>query len=424
MGRILKFVALAAVALVVLLVAALYYPFDSPGLGRTIASAVANATGAELKASAFTVQAARRITATDVELTMDTPGGRVSIRVDALELEHHLWPLLRGEVIVDRVLIDQPVIEVTSKPAPASPAGAATPAPSGTAKPAPAEPPPTSGGKPMRLAMDSFAIRNAKVTLQTEGRKTPDTEVSGLTLELGGIAIDPAASPRYAGLAGTGSLSISTVRWGKEPVTDIKGKVSVASGRVQITDAGLQSVLGGASLNATLDAAAVPHRAEGVLQLSPGPLPKIKALTLLDQALGTSVVGTRFEAAPVKFALTGNRLQIQPFTLSGKSLRLGLEGSVEASGPIALVASVGVPRAEVKPERELSRQTLDALTDASGWMTFPVSVTGTADDPSIAPDMDAIKHAVAKGAKATAKAGVEKVVHEQLGGMIRRKTGR
>jgi hypothetical protein len=137
-----------------------------------------------------------------------------------------------------------------------------------------------------------------------------------------------------------------------------------------------------------------------------------------------SVVGTTFEASPAKFELTGDRLRLQPFTLTGQSLRLGLDGTVEASGPIALVANVGVRRAEITPERELSRQTLDALTDESGWMTFPVAVSGTADNPSIEPDMGAIKQAVAKAAKSTARAGVEKVVHEQVGGMIRRRTGR
>jgi uncharacterized protein involved in outer membrane biogenesis len=423
MSRILKFVVLAVLILIVLIVGALYYPFDSPAIGRTISSAVADATGAEFKASAFTVQAARRITASDVTLIMNTAGGRVSIQVDELELQHHLWPLLRGDVVVDRILIDQPVVEITSKPAPATAPGPAKEAPGGGAAPAPAEAP-ASGGKPMRLAMETFSIRNAKVTLLTEGRKAPDTEVSGLTLELGGIAIDPSASPRYAGLAGTGSLSIGTIRWGKEPVTDVKGKVTVGGGRLQVAGAGLQSVLGGATLDATLDATAAPLEANGVLQLSPGPLPKIRALTLLDQALGTSVVGTTFEASPAKFELTGDRLRLQPFTLTGQSLRLGLDGTVEASGPIALVANVGVRRAEITPERELSRQTLDALTDESGWMTFPVAVSGTADNPSIEPDMGAIKQAVAKAAKSTARAGVEKVVHEQVGGMIRRRTGR
>jgi hypothetical protein len=276
----------------------------------------------------------------------------------------------------------------------------------------------------MRLAMESFAIRNAKVTMRTEGQKAPDSEVSGLTLELGGIAVDPSASPRYAGLAGTGSLSIATLRWGKEPITDVKGKVSVADGKVQIAEAGLQSVLGGATLNATLDAAAHPHQADGVLQLSPGPLPSIKALTLIDQVLGTSVVGTQFEASPIKFSLTGERLTIQPVTLTGRSLRLGLDGFIDASGPIALDASVAVPRADVKPERELSKQTLDALTDASGWLVFPVTVTGTVDSPSLKPDRDAIKQAVSGAAKTAARSGVENVVNQQLGNLINRKSKR
>jgi hypothetical protein len=627
MNRILKFVGIAVAVLGAMLLGVLYYRFESPGLGRAVADAVEKATGARLQASGFTLQIARGLTARDLTLTTETPGAQIRVHVDELVLEHRLWPLLRGEVEVEQVVLDGPTVELTSKPAPAAPPATApspeadTPAPS--TPPAPVAPAPDAAapsGKPMRLAMQRFAIRDGRVVLSTEGEPQPHAEVTGFGLQLADIVIDPAASPAFMGLSGNGELTVASIVWAGQTFTDVQGAMAVARGSAELKGVGLRSALGSAvvdeavlnlstsplnyrftanakdlDLNAAvgatgqkalgaaaltligegrgpdpkafqgkgrlaLSAGAIPDlpplkkldtsldagivgaryeattidvdvaegrltlvpfrlksdlltldlagqgdvtgrldldgqmriaarhhgevlvepialrktssavayqigataksvdvnrllgvgasglgpasftvaangdspqpedlRADGTLQLAPGKLPGIKPLALLDKVLGTSVVGTPYQATAVKFALAGDRLTLQPFTLTSGGLRLGVGGSIDASGPLALKVSVAVRRADMKPDRDFSQQTLDALTDKAGWLSFPVTVSGTLEDPSMAPDMDAIKQTVARAAKAAVKGGVEKVeraVADQLGGLIRKRTGR
>jgi hypothetical protein len=629
MNRILKYVAIAVAVLVAVLLGVLYYPFDSPGLGRAISDAVAKATGAQLQASGFRLQIARGLTLSDLKLSTETPGARISLQMDELALNHRLWPLLRGEVEVRQIVLDGPTVELTSKPAPAQPASTPAPPPAPEAPPPPSAtpaPPPAQsgasapGGRPMRLAVERFAILNGRVTLRTEGDANPKADLTGLALELGDIVIDPSASPAFMGLAGAGELTIDSIAWAEGSFTDVQGAMAVRQGRAELKGVGLRSALGSAVLDQavvdlttspfryqfsagakdldvnaaigatgqralgpasltltgegrgpdleafhgqgrlSLAAGALPDlpalkkldssletgivgaryeatdvnvevtegrltlvpftlrsdlltldlsgngdvtgrldvdgdlrvptkfhgevlvqpialrrtsssvgyqvgvaaktidvnrligrgasglgpasftasakgdsprpedlRADGTLQLTPGKLPGIKPLALLDKVLGTSVVGTPYQATAVKFALAGDRVTLQPFTLTSGGLRLGVGGSVDASGPIALKVSVAVRRADMKPDREFSQQALDALTDKAGWLSFPVTVSGTLDDPSMAPDMDAIKQTVARAAKAAVKGGVEKVeraVADQLGGLIRKRTGR
>ena len=459
MSRFLKFTVIAVAVIGLLLGVALFYKFDSPGFGKTISDAVFNATGAKLQASAFSLQVARGLSVRDLVVTSETQGGTVVIRMDELVLKHRLGPLLQGEIEVEELILDGPVIEVTSKPTPASPT-ASTPEKSEPA-------PPTNGRQPMKLTLRRFSIRNASVTLRTEGETQPRAEMKGLSFDLGDLTIDPGASPKFMGLAGNGELSIDSLRAGTHTFTNAKGKMSVAGGRAQLNGVGIGSALGDAVLNeAIFDMTASPFtyrfearvkadlnsalglkgsnalgpstlvvngqgqgpkpeslNATGELQIGKGTLPAAKALSLLDRALGTSVVGTPYEATAAKFSIANDSFRLQPFTLTSGRLRLGAGGSIAAAGPISLQLTVAVPRAEVKPERELSKATLDALTDKSGWMSFPVTVSGTLDKPDIAPDMDGIKQAVKQEAKAVARQGAEKAAQD-LGGLIRRKTGR
>lgn len=624
MSRMLKIGAIALVVIAVVVVGLLYYRFDSPALGQSVADAVEDATGARLQADGFTLQIARGLTARDLTVTMETPGADLRVHLDELVLQHRLWPLLRGKVEVQQVVLDRPVVELISKPVPPA---AEAPPPPGEASPSPVvEPPlvpepaaPAQPGRTMRLAVERFAINDGHVIFRTEGQEQPQAEVHGLTLALADLVVDPAASPSYMGLSGKGSLAIASMAWAGQTFTDATGAIVVSRGRTELTDVGLRTALGVVSLDEavldlttapfsyriavsgrdldlnnavgaagqralgvanlvltgegrgpdptafqgagrlslaagslpdlpplrtidasleagvvgaryeatdvaitvadgrltltpftlksdllTLDlagggdvtgrldldgrlrlptkyhhdvdvqpitlhktASAVSYRigaaartidvgrllgvtepgfgaaslaasatgdglepddlkADGTLQLTAGTLPAMKALALLDRVLGTSVVGTPYQATAVRFALAGNDLTLQPFTITGGNLRLGVAGTLAASGPIALRVSVAVPRATVRPDRELPQQTLDALTDRSGWMAFPVVVSGTLNDPSLAPDMDAIKQAVARAAKAAVREGAEKVeraVAEQLGGLIRRRSG-
>ena len=475
MSRFFKFTGIAVAVLAVLLGGLLFYKFDSPGFGKAISEAVFNATGAKLQASAFSLQVARGLSIRDLVVTSETQGGTVVIRMDELVLKHHLGPLLHGEIEVDELVLDGPVIEVTSKPAPSPPPAstpekgkpAPAPAPPATSAPPPSAAPPANVRQPMRLTLRRFSIRNANVTLRTEGEKQPRAEIKGLSFDLGDLTVDPGASPKFMGLAGNGELSIDSLRSGTHTFTNAKGKMSVAGGKAQLNGVGIGSALGDAVLNeAVFDMTASPFtyrfdarvkadlnsalglkgsnalgpstlvvngkgqgpepehlNANGELQIGKGTLPAMKALSLLDRALGTSVVGTPCEATAAKFSFVNERVRLQPFTLTSGKLRLGAGGSIAAAGPISLQLTVAVPRAEVKPERELSQATLDALTDKSGWMSFPVTVSGTLDKPDIAPDMDGIKQAVKQEAKAVARQGAEKAAQD-LGGLIRRKTGR
>ena len=84
MSRFLKIVVGVVILLVAIVAFVLFHRFDSPGLGQKIGAALKDATGIELQASAFSLQLAHGLSATEVRLAASTPGGRIELKADQI----------------------------------------------------------------------------------------------------------------------------------------------------------------------------------------------------------------------------------------------------------------------------------------------------------------------------------------------------
>ena len=106
-------IALAVVGIVVVLILAIAYfvDFDAPGLGQRILEAAGEDAGIELKATGFRFNVFAGIELEGVVANTPVPAGMVRTTADSVTLEHRLWPLLRGDIVIDRLVISRPVID-------------------------------------------------------------------------------------------------------------------------------------------------------------------------------------------------------------------------------------------------------------------------------------------------------------------------
>lgn len=454
--RFLRLSLVAVVALAAVAVIALTRDYDSPELGRAILERAGRTAGLEVRSQGFHLDLLRGLELEGVEITSrlapedGTSGSRFEARADRLVFEHRLVPLLRGEVVVEQIVLERPSVElVTEAEAAKPPAESRKPAETPPAPPASAE---SSAGPGLKLNVKRFAIVDGSLVLRDAAGAEGPTEIRGLDLELSEIAADPSAPSVIEGLTAQGEISAEEVLTPGLAARDAHGHLRLEGGHFRIEqfqlptaqgrivvgnlDADLGSdpytyslALAGDPLNTNLilggdaDGGFGPARltldlegdgseegnvaGSGVLALSAGTLPGLPVLAALEKLVaGTAIIGAAYEPLDVHFRIDGGRLEIEPCELRFGEIALSLSGTVGFDGSLALRSALSAPRQGVGA-LEIPKEIVEALTDADGRVNLPISIDGSQESPKV--DFDR------SGWQEMAKQRVRKEAERELG---------
>ena len=428
-----------AVSLVVLLSLALFVEFDAPRLGQRILESAGESAGIELQAGAFRFNLRRGIVLENVVATTRFPGGAVVTTLERVVLEHRLLPLLFGDIVVDRLLLEKPIIEVIVDDTSA--------ASRTTVRTTPAvprlwrvslvqeEPSATTVGR--SITVHSASIVDGTLLLSAAGR-APTTRLYGLNVELHDIVVDPRASSVAVGLSAHGHVDVGEVRAAERIATGNRAQLTADNGIFTVTGLELtmpegrfsaaelvvdltadpytyRTSLVGADINVNgflgieesdalglvsieMDAAgAGPETASvvgsGRIHLAAGHIPELPALDQVAELLGLRLAGLRYASTTIEFTVGGNRVEVSPFEVLSDGLRLEASGELGIGGGVDARALISVPRQDVNMgnwQGDLSDRLVDALTDENGWVSIPLLIAGTVDQLEVRPDSTAL----------------------------------
>jgi hypothetical protein len=424
-------------------------PFDASTLGRAVVARTRAATGVELHARAFRMRAWSGLAIEGLEGKTAFAGGRATITIDRVVLDHRLWRLLLGEVVVDRLLVQRPHIRLEETSVPAR---LARSAPSSAA----------AGLVHLALRVARIDVEGGTVELRSLAEPRP-VVLSGLALALRDVAFDAGPGPALARLRGAGDVHIEEVAFARTRARDVRGALRVGAGRLAtsavrfVTPQGpfeaaldaqldrlpftytlglagdpldlgsLITVSGGGSRGTGaaalrlegrgvgLDATGLTGR--GVLRLAAGELPATPLLKAVERVLGrTRLVGAPYEATEARFRLERGRVWLDDLHMRAEPLGLEMAGWASLEGPLELTLAVHAPRAGLAVEG-VAAGALDLMTDDQGRVVVPLAVGGTQVQPRVRPDL-------AKLAQTARRRGARTLLEKAgrgLGGLLRGK---
>lgn len=462
MRRALKvFLALGAVAGGVLAVLSLL-TFDSPKLGAAVLERLGAASGIQLRAEEFRFNVLRGFQLKGIRATGDLPAGQLTATADLLVLNHRLAPLLSRRIAIDSIRLVRPSVVLDSRPTASQQRAAASSGRPATATPESAA---EEGDAIGNFTVEVSRLELVDAALEVFSSASPETgtaatQVQGLDLELRDLHVAPGGANPILSMSATGALSADTLRLGESQGTRGNGRLSIDEGHFRVLEFGFLNELGefevgeldvdlgrspftytlgfeGSPLNTNLMLGATesnngfgPARLKlsatgrgpepsdligtGSLSLEAGKLPSHPLLQGIEALLGeTRLVGQSYDAFGVDFRVQNNRVELTPFELQAGAVSLGLSGSLDLSGALALLASVKMPRERLKI-REISDDVLDALTDERGRTSLPFKITGTAETPRVALDT----RTLAKAGRRRVEQKLEKKVRRKLGELL------
>ncbi len=464
--------AVAVALLGVLVTTTLFVEFDAPGLGQRVLDAAGRNAGITLQARSFRLHLRRGIVMDEVVATTEIASGTVVTTLDQVVLEHRLWPLLFGDIVIDRLVMDSPLIEVrNAEPGGASlawwnaePGGApvawwnAAPQTSGRVRRATSKTPnhrvipiamgqaPAPGpvvGRDVVVHAASI-IDGTLVILSPSGEET--TRVTNLDAEVSDINVDALARSVAVGLSAHGHLDVGEVHAADRVASGSRAQLTATAGIYTVSDLVLTSPEGKVSLEElVVDMNRVPYTyqaslagndldlnrmlgiesagplgaarfemqaagagpdsssvvGQGRVTLAAGGIPDLPALDQVADLLGLQLAGLRYEATTIDFTLGEDRVRIAPFQIVSALMRVEASGDLDAAGGLDGRAEVHVPRDELDLGRwqgDFSDGIVDALTDETGWVSIPVVIGGTVQEPRVAPDADALLAALQQSA--------------------------
>ncbi len=453
--------ALVVVALAVLLLV----DFDSPSLGKAVLEQVSARTGLKIEADGFRLNLVRGLRMDGVRVASVSPSGTLTLQAKGFLAEHRLLPLLRGRVKIDRIVIDEPRIELVTPPKKAL-RRAALPKPvwKETPSAAPHQEPGAQPDNGPALAVDSIRLQNGTLATRTEGAPAPDVEIHGLDVDLRDLALADAPTA-IQGLRAGGDLRTGEIVLGGVKATEGNGKLRLAAGHFILENFGLKLPQGrfllgqfDADLNRDpfayrlnlgvdpLDTNAVlaagseggfgpgvvrfaaagsgtetlDMEGEGTLALAAGRLPGSPLFNAIETVLGRSdIKGSAYQPVTIPFQVRANRLHLSPFEVRTSLLALGVSGWADLAGPVDLRIAVRAPRDAVALAR-VAPQVLD-LVDDGGWVTVPLRVTGTPQSPSVSADGDAVREMTGRAVRTVVRQQVERGVSRVLGKLFGRR---
>jgi hypothetical protein len=428
--RVLRSVVAVAVVVGAALLAVLFLEFDSPALGRAALARIGPVLGGRVDARAFRFRLVRGLALEGLTASSSMAGGRFSLDAEALVLDHRLWPLLRGRVEIERLVLRRPRLRLEQ-----GPAGRA-PEPTTTA---------LSGAAALALRVVEAKMDDGTVEVITPGQ--PPLTISNLDFTLRDLDL---AGSALSGLSASGRAHAEKVRFARTEARDVEGAFKVQGGGLTAQPIRFRTKEGRfeATLNTRLDrlplsysldlrgepldlnavaglppdgglgpgrlhltaegtgSGAAALRGHGNLHLEKGRIPASPLLLRVQGFLATKLVGTPYEASDVPFRLQNGRVEFDSFMVRADRLSLDMRGWVALEGPLSLVMSARAPREAVRVPG-VSPQVLDTLADGEGYVLVPMTVTGTQRDPVVRPDVAALMAQAGRGGGASAarKAG-------------------
>ena len=435
----LGFVLLVAIGLVVATM-----DHDSPALGRALLDQAAAAGGIELEAEGFHLNLLKGLQLENVVVRSPMEGGSLSATAEKLVLRHRLGAVLRGEILVEDIVLVRPNLELVSSDSsgPATPAtgGATAAAPPGAGEtPVPgaesgAESGDGTAGSGLTLRIQRFVIEDGKLVTRVEGVDEPPTEVRGLDLELRNLATEANAASLIQGLTGEGELSARELLAGETRATDVAGTLRLAGGHLLLADCGFATDFGDLVLTIfDLDLNHDPYRFEmalagdalrthpflggadgggcgsgrlavklkgdlsetldldgqGGLAVNTGELPATEILDALQSLLRIELVGQQYNPFEVGFVIGQEQVVAEPFRIVVGDVELAIGGGAGLfDETLKLQLGAIGPRARFEID-EIPKEVIEALTDVDGRVNLPIRIGGTMTQPKVVFDRSA-----------------------------------
>ncbi len=394
--------AIVAGALVLLLAVAFLVDFRVPALGQRILDAAGADAGIEIQAARFKLNLVRGIVLEEVVATTRIPSGTVVATLDRVVLEHRLLPLVYGDIVIDRLILERPVIEVINDQVLSARGGRARTAPRITRVSFAQE---GTGSSPVGRAVTVHSVLIIDGTLLLrEAEGEPTTRVEGLNVELSGIEIEAGAASVAVGLSGRGHVDIGEVRIGERTATGNRAPLVAADGVFTVTGLVLTTSEGRLTLEElAVDLKPDPYTLHGggTIHLSAGRIPEAAVLDQVASVIGIQLAGLAYEATVIEFRLAGDHLDVAPFEIVSEGARLEAAGQLAINGVLDGHARISIERENIDLGAwggGFSDAVVDALTDDSGWTSIPLLIGGTVEEPSVRPDTTALLAALQESA--------------------------
>ena len=394
--------AVVAGALALLLAVAFLVDFRAPALGRRILDAAGADAGIEIQAARFKLNLVRGIVLEEVVATTRIPSGTVVATLDRVVLEHRLLPLIYGDIVIDRLILDRPVIEVINDQVLSARGGHARTTPR-IAPVSFVQESTRSSPVGQAVTVHSVLISDGTLLLR-EAEGEPKTRVEQLNVELSGIEIEESAASVAVGLSGRGHVDIGKVRIGERTASGNRAQLAAENGVFTVTGLVLTTPQGRLTLEElAVDLKPDPYtlHGSGTIHLSAGHLPEAAVLDQAASVIGIQLAGLAYEATVIEFRLADDRLDVAPFEIVSEGARLEAAGQLALDGVLDGHARISIERENIDLGAwggSFSDAVVDALTDDSGWSSIPLLIGGTVDEPSVRPDSAALLTALQESA--------------------------
>jgi hypothetical protein len=378
--------------------------FEARALNDQARSKAQELLGINLKSGKTRLSLARGLVWEDVGASSSFPGGSYDLQIERVLLEHRWLPLLAGQIVVRRVVLEKPEIEVRSiRPGPRRSR------PNEREEEAPIERRPSqreSSILDLALVVSEIRLNEGSVTVRGPDGNHLTLAIEGLELGLDDLSVSPGALTLLHALTATGEMRARAFMAESTHIRDLDGAMRLDRGRVGLdqlafaTDSGkfvaqvnldFNSIPASYEMNVEGSALDVQHiaglerrggldtgslnldvegfglsagnvRGKGVLKLEAGRLPPHPILTGVEKVLETVTLSdSSFEDTEVRFRLGDNRFVVNRFHLDAGGTALDLTGVVRLDGPVELNLAVRYPQAGA--EREALFRILGTLED-------------------------------------------------------------
>ena len=354
--KLVKRVALGAVLLLVLLVVVVWsVDVDATAMGRSALRAASASTGTRFKGSQFHFNLFRGLRIEGIDAGASFPSVRYELAIPETRFEHHLTPLLRRQVAIERVVVKKPRVEFVyglpiENEAPPSPVRSDPPSQrSGAEGPSPPRSPNLSPN--LSMTPSEIVIQDGTIYLRDARRRGNDVTVGGLDLALSGPEVATGALTLLHAITGSGVLAARALRFGDMQARDASAALSMAGGRIDLEGEVLLEI-GVVSGSVHLDFNSLPFRHRISVQGRLAGVPGVVSLDLAGFGLDPknisgdgrlAIPDGRFDDAPLWEALGLVGQDHHPDEVSikigdGKILLDGswLKGSIDFEGALEL----------------------------------------------------------------------------------------